>query len=344
MPRLGICFTGQPYSLPQVIESARRAEQLGFDSVWLAEDSWTGRDAVTAITAVALNTTGIRIGTCLVGVGTRHPVLTAMTFNSLRDVAEGRLIAGIGLAHGWQPLFDDGPGWGSKSSLTTMRESVAGLRSLLAGGEAKWGGGTRRMMVDRPWFEGAALPSGRGVPIYVGAVGPKMTALAGEIADGLLLEMEALRELLPARLELFRAAAASSGRDQSKLETVKLILTSVGPDVRSREGPRAHHNALGWAAKSVAMLSDDVVHQLGWDAARVARVRGHWASGEWEAGKSAMTPDMARAFVAAGPPDHVLEVVRDTVRTGVSLPVLIPYGGDLRPVLDAGARYIGGWD
>jgi 5,10-methylenetetrahydromethanopterin reductase len=342
MARLGLCFTGQPYTLRQMIDAARRAEALGFDSVWAAEDSWTGRDAITALTAVALNTERVRVGTCLVGAGTRHPVLTAMTFNALRDVAGGRLIAGVGLAHGWQPLFNDGHGWGGGSALRTMRETVVAVRSLLAGGMARWGDSERGVMVPRPWFEGAGVPSGTRVPVYMGAVGPKMTALAGEIADGLLLEMEALREQLPQRLELFRSAAGGVGRDPSSLETVKLILTSVGPSADTAPGRRAHHNALGWAAKSVSLLTDETVSELGWDPGRVARVRTHWAAGEWEAGKSAMTVDMTRAFVAAGEADHVLGVIRDTVRAGVSVPVLIPYGGDLRPILEAGAQYIAG--
>ena len=334
MKRIGLCFTGQPYSIRQMVEGAQEAERLGYDSVWLAEDSWTGRDAVTTLTAVAMNTRRIRVGTCLVGATTRHPALTAMTFNALREFASGRLVLGIGLAGGWHPLFAEGAGWGGKPSLNTMRDTVRAVKSLFEGGQTAWGEGTRGMMVPRPWFSGAMLPDNTAVPVYMGAVGPKMTALAGEVADGLLLEMEALRELLPGRLRLFREAASAAGRDPSKLEVVKLVLTSV-----TGGGP-LDQNALGWAAKSVSLLDDATVRTLGWDSALTVKIKAAWERGDWEAGKRAMTPQMRRAFVAAGSKEHVLEVVRETAAAGVTLPVLIPYGGDLRPVIEAGAEYL----
>jgi 5,10-methylenetetrahydromethanopterin reductase len=334
LKRIGLCFTGQPYSITQMVSAAQRAEELGYDSVWVAEDSWTGRDAITVLTALALNTRRVRLGTCLVGAGTRHPILTAMTFNSLRELAPGRLVLGTGLALGWQPAHDGGDGWGGRSALGTMRDTVEAMRSLFTGGQARWGDGTRGMMVPRPWFGGARLPRPEAIPLYMGAVGPKMTSLAGEVADGLLLEMEALRDFIPERLKLFRDAAAKAGRDASRLEVLKLVLTSVTGD-----GP-LNQNAVGWGAKSVSLLDEATVGRLGWDQERVARVRLAWSRGDWDAGKAAMTPSMVRAFVSAGTQEHALGVIEETVATGVDLPVLIPYGGELRQVLDAGAAYV----
>ncbi len=333
MHRIGLCFTGQPYAVGQMVEAAQRAEAAGYDSVWVAEDSWTGRDAITVLTALALNTSRVRLGTCLVGATTRHPVLTAMTFNTLREIAPGRLVLGVGLAAGWEPMSTDGPGWGAASSLRTMRATVTALRSLLAGGDAPWGAASRGLMVARPWFERPILPSDVPVPIYMGAVGPKMTRLAGEIADGLLLEMEAIRDFMPARLSSFRDAAAAAGRGSADLEVVKLVLCSV-----TGTGP-LNQNALGWAAKSVSLLDADTVHRLGWDAERVDRVRTSWERGDWEAGKLAMSPEMTSTFVAAGPAERTVEAIRQTVLAGATLPVLIPYGGELGPVIEAGARY-----
>ena len=171
-------------------------------------------------------------------------------------------------------------------------------------------------------------------PIYIGAVRPRMTRLAGEIGDGILLEMEALRHELPPRLEHFRAGVRKSGRDPGELEVVKLVLTSV-----SRRGEPLHPNALGWATKSVALLDDPTVNALDWDLERVTRVRAAWGAGDWERGKELMTPGMVRTFIAAGPADECLEIIDETVRAGATLPVLIPYGGDLGTVLDLGARY-----
>ncbi len=346
MPRLGICFTGQPYSLREVIAAARQAERLGYDSVWVAEDVWTGRDAITVLTAIALNTERVRIGTCLVGATTRHPVLTAMTFNTLREVAPGRLVLGLGYASGWLPTLSVQQEAHDASPLRTMREAVTTVRSLLAGGEAPWGGGARGMIVPRPWFDGIIESHREAVPVYMGAVGPKMTRLAGEVADGLLLEMELFRPFIPARLKEFHSGARSAGKDPARMEVVKLVLASVEsarPVTRRGNASRpAHHNAMGWAAKSVALLDDKTVRSLDWDLSLVTRIKAAWAAGDWAKGKSQMTPDMVRAFVAAGSQEHVAEVIRETIATGVTLPVLIPYGGPLEPVLEAGAAYIKG--
>jgi alkanesulfonate monooxygenase SsuD/methylene tetrahydromethanopterin reductase-like flavin-dependent oxidoreductase (luciferase family) len=163
-----------------------------------------------------------------------------------------------------------------------------------------------------------------------------MTRLAGELGDGLLLEMEALRDTIPGRIALFREGAADAGRDAQRMEVVKLILASV-----SGNGEPVHPNALGWATKSVALLNEPSVRRLGWDLERVNRVRDAWAKQDRESGKRLMTPEMVRAFIAAGPPDQIIDIIQETVRQGVTLPVLIPYGGDLQPVLDVGARYAG---
>lgn len=104
-------------------------------------------------------------------------------------------------------------------------------------------------MVPRPWFERALVPRSDAIPVYMGAVGPRMTHLAGEVADGLLLEMEAMPHSIREHLKRLHAGCAAAARDPSVLETVKLILTSVSSD------GRAHPNALGWAAKSVSLLS-----------------------------------------------------------------------------------------
>jgi alkanesulfonate monooxygenase SsuD/methylene tetrahydromethanopterin reductase-like flavin-dependent oxidoreductase (luciferase family) len=344
LPRIGLCFTGQPYSLRQMVGAAQWAEAHGYDSVWAAEDSWTGRDAITTLSCIAFGTTRIRVGTCLIGVATRNPALTAMTVNSLWEVASHRLVLGLGLALGWhtpdEPETGTGPGAGGRENspapLATMRGAVNWIRALTEGRDVPWGDMRRGMMIPRPWFTGAREPMNTRIPIYLGAVRPQMTRLAGELGDGLLLEMEALRDTLPDRLALFREGAIAAGRDPARLEIVKLVLASV-----SGRGEPVHPNALGWATKSVALLDDASVRRLGWDLERAGRIRDAWSKQDWESGKRLMTPEMVRAFIAAGPPDHILEVLDETVRQGVTLPVLIPYGGDLQPVLDVGARYAG---
>ncbi|MBI4218542.1 MAG: LLM class flavin-dependent oxidoreductase [Chloroflexi bacterium] len=332
MRKIGLCFTGQPYRLREIVPAAQWAEVHGYDSVWAAEDSWTGRDAITALTCIAYETSSLRVGTSLIGVTTRHPVLSAMTFNSLWELAPDRLILGVGLAHGWHA--PRGTPVSTESPVATMRAAVESLRALTTGGQMAWGERSRGMMIPRPWFSGGIPPMSGPVPIYMGAVGPRMTRLAGEIGDGLLLEMEALGEDLPGRLEQMRAGARKSGRDPAQIDVVKLILAAP----ETKDG-KIHSNALGWATKSVALLNDSTVQRLGWDPERVARIRAAWSREDWDGGRRLMSTEMVRSFIAAGSIDACLEILDETSRLGVTLPVLIPYGGDLGPVLELGAAY-----
>ncbi len=335
MPRIGLCFTGQPYPMRQVIESAAWAEAHGYESVWIAEDNWTGRDAIVPLACIARETRSIRLGTSIIGITTRHPVLTALTMNALSELAPGRVAVGLGMATGWEPTGVN-PGGRVPSPVETMRSTIALLRALFAGGTVPWGVATRGLDIPRPWMTARVPPISGGVPILIGATGHKMTRLAGEVADGLLLAMEALREDLPATLERLHEGARAAGRDSSRLEIVKLVLVSV-----TGKGP-LDPNAVGWAAKSVALMDERAAARLGWDLERVRRIRAAWVASDWEAAKRLMTPGMVRAFVAAGTREHCLEVLRETARLGVTTPVIIPYGGELAPVLELGAEYARG--
>jgi 5,10-methylenetetrahydromethanopterin reductase len=155
--RIGLAFPGQPYSLRQVIAAAKKAEVYGFESIWIAEDLWTGRDAVTPVACLASATDRIQIGTAVVNPYTRHPVLTAMTVNTLRELAGGRLRLGIGSGLPWKSLVEEQ--MAAKPPLRAMREAVDTMRALLSGGCARCGQETVSFRVHRKCFAGALEPT-----------------------------------------------------------------------------------------------------------------------------------------------------------------------------------------
>src|SRR4051812_25021185 len=93
--KVGLCFTGGPYTVQQTTEYVRLAEQWGYDSAWLGDDIG-GRDPFIALTSWATATKSIRLGVAVTNPYTRHPVSIAATAATLDECSNGRAILGIG--------------------------------------------------------------------------------------------------------------------------------------------------------------------------------------------------------------------------------------------------------
>lgn len=165
-------------SVPQYVELAQQAEALDFDQFWVSNDLFL-RSAGVILTATALNTKRIRIGSCILNPYTMNAAEIAMLAATLDEVSDGRFLLGIsaGAAEflGWVGIRHERP-------LTATRESVAAIRRLLGNQSAEhsgeflsWGGEAYMR-----------FPIKRQIPIYVGGMGPRMLELAGEIGNGAL--------------------------------------------------------------------------------------------------------------------------------------------------------------
>ena len=165
-------------TVPQYIELARQAEAHGFDQFWVSSDLFL-RSAGVILTAVALNTGRIKIGSCILNPYTMNTAEIAMLAATLDEVSDGRFLLGIsaGAAEflGWVGLRHGKP-------LTAMRESVSAVRKLLSNETAECHG------YFLSWSEQAYLRFAveREIPIYIGGMGSRMLQLAGEIGDGAL--------------------------------------------------------------------------------------------------------------------------------------------------------------
>ena len=161
----------------------QEAERLGYDSVWAAEAY--GSDTATVLAWLAGRTTKIRLGSAIFQMPGRTPTMTAMTAATIDQLSGGRMMLGLGssgpqVAEGWH-------GQRFAHQLQRTREYVAVVRMALARERVEFHGETIELpLPDGP---GKALklmisPVQERIPIYLAAIGPKNTALAGEIADG----------------------------------------------------------------------------------------------------------------------------------------------------------------
>jgi F420-dependent oxidoreductase-like protein len=211
------------------LKVVREAERLGYDSVWTAEAY--GSDAATVLAWLAAQTTKLRLGSAIFQMPGRSAAMTAMTAATIDELSGGRMILGIGssgpqVAEGWH-------GQRFARQLQRTREYVAVVRKALARERLEFHGETLELpLPDGP---GKALkltisPIQERIPIYLAAIGPKNTALAGEIADGWIPTLFSPQHVGELRA-LLEQGAARSGRSLDGFEIAPTVNSFVSDDV-----------------------------------------------------------------------------------------------------------------
>ena len=172
-------------SIGALIEEARGAEALGFDSFWLA--NIFGFDAITAQALVGHETERIQLGTAVMPSYPRHPVAIAQQALTTASATGGRFRLGIGLSH--KIVIEDMFGMSYDKPAKHMREYLSVLAPLLRGEPAKFTGEQYRVNA------GLAVPGAGPVPLLVAGLGPVMLRLTGELADGTITWMTGVKTL-----------------------------------------------------------------------------------------------------------------------------------------------------
>jgi F420-dependent oxidoreductase-like protein len=206
----------------------QEAERLGYDSVWAAEAY--GSDAATVLAWLAAGTSKIRLGSAIFQMPGRSPAMTAMTAATIDELSQGRMILGIGssgpqVAEGWH-------GQRFARQLQRTREYVAVVRMALARERVQYGGET--ITLPLPDGPGKPLklmigPVQERIPIYLAAIGPKNTALAGEIADGWIPTFFSPEHVAQFR-SLLEEGAARSGRSLDGFDIAPTVNAYISDD------------------------------------------------------------------------------------------------------------------
>jgi len=211
-----------PPDVQTCIEWAKRAETLEYESVWISEGA--GPDPFVLAAAVAQATSRVRIGIAVSPVYVRTPATIASAAATVSQLAPGRFILGLGSASEssigrWHGLKFEQP-------QARVLETVEVVRAMLRGQKVFYEGRSLRthgfqLEVSPP------VP----VPIYVGALRPAMLEVAGEVGDGLIVNLFPA-EILPIMLEHVALGARRNGKDPRGLEIVcrQLIVVSTNRD------------------------------------------------------------------------------------------------------------------
>jgi len=211
------------------IALAKAAEANGFGTVWFAENPFN-RGVLPAAAACAAATSRVGIGLGVVNPYNRHPTLIAMEIGALDELTQGRARLGIGsgIASATARM-----GLSTERPLAAVRDAITIVRAMLAGEEVTYAG--RAFSADKVRLEYPA-PHPR-MPILMAARGEQALALAGKIADGLMISNMCPPEFTRAAVDVVQRAAHDAGRPPPA-EVVQYVPCAVRPD---RE--EAHHLA-----------------------------------------------------------------------------------------------------
>ncbi len=321
------------HPIRDAMEFARYAEGRGFDAVWQA-DSRLVREACVPMAAFAATTERIRVGSGVVDCWTRNPARLAATFSTLDDLAPGRIILGIGAW--WDPLAAK-VGIDRARPLTVMREVVESVRALLrCDGPVHYDG-------IHVHLDGVELDyvhqerRAKDVPIYIGATGMQMMALAGKIADGVVLNYMVEPAYNLRAMDALAEGAGAAGRDVDDLDRPQLIVCSVDEDRQAAlDGARLlltqylgqQPHIMKASGVSVELL--DEIHQvLTWPATH----------DEVVAASKLVPDDVVQRCTASGTPDEARAKVKEYIDAGCTTPILYPLGPDVHLMIDTFADW-----
>jgi F420-dependent oxidoreductase-like protein len=305
------------------LSAVQEAERLGYDSVWAAEAY--GSDTATVLAWLAAGTSRIKLGSAIFQIPARSAAMTAMTAATIDLLSDGRMLLGLGtsgpqVAEGWH-----GQRFGRQ--LQRTREYVAVLRLALARERVEFHGET----IELPLPDGPGkplklmiAPVQDRIPIYLAAIGPKNTALTGEIADGWLPiffspeHVGEVRALLEEGAE--RAGRALDGFDIAP--TVNTFVSDDRPAARDRMRPFLALYIGGMGSRKQNFYNQ-LVQRYGFeDAAR--EVQDLYLDNKKEQAAAALPDELIDLVTLCGPRDAVRDRLAAFREAGVGTLIIAP--------------------
>jgi 5,10-methylenetetrahydromethanopterin reductase len=316
------------HAIREGMEIARYAEAKGFHAIWQAESRLV-REATVPMASFLAVTERIKVGSGVVNNWTRNPALLASTFSTLDDLAPGRVILGIGAW--WDPLAAK-VGIKRTKPLVAMRETIEAVRALLADETVTYDGEFVHLEgVELDYVHQPRRP--KDVPIYLGATGMQMMELAGEIADGVVLNYLVSPIYNDMAMDHLERGAHKAGRSATDLDRPQLVVCSLDEDrsaaldaarllVTQYLGQQPHIMKASGVPES---LLEDISKVLTWPA----------TAEEVEAASKLVPDEIVQMITASGTAEECKEKVAEYVRRGCTCPILYPLGADVHAMIDA---------
>jgi len=302
-----------PPDMAAALAVAKRAEAVGYESAWLADAG--SADPFVLAGALGASGTKLRVGIGVSPAYTRTPAVFASMSGAIAQLLPGRFILGLGCSS--ETIVGRWNGVPFEKPLARVRETVTLVRSMLQGERSSFQGKT----VRSEGFRLLALPP-EPVPIYVGALKPAMLRVAGEVGDGVVLNLFPAKAL-PRMLAEVAAGAAKAGKSADGMESVCRFQTWVTDDPKGARALLRRFMA-GYFTTSVY---NAFAEWCGFEEEARA-MREAWAKKDREKTEAAFTDEMIDAITLIGNEKHCRDRVAEFVDAGLTTPMFHPIAAD----------------
>ena len=310
MERVGVGFSGG-MSPQDIVECVKLAEELGYESAWVAEGH--GGDQFSVLTACALATEKIKLGTSITSVFVRTAPTIAMAAASVDYFSNGRFILGMGTSHKVQVEPEHGLEF--TKPVQRLRECVDIVRGILKDSDVNYHGEIYDIDHFDLWFE----PLRKEIPIYVAAVFPKMLEICGEISQGAILTWCTLDH---AELAAWHVGigARNAGRVPGDVEVASLLPCAVS-DNRESARDLMRQPIASYAGRFPRY------RKLMVDAGfpdEIEKVRVAWQAGKIQESLNLVPGALRDKIGLVGTAGEVQEKLADYLKAGITLPIVSP--------------------
>jgi probable F420-dependent oxidoreductase len=212
---LSFGITLKPDMAPErIVALTRQAEDAGFDYGWVFDSHVLWLEPYPLLTMMALNTTRMRLGTCVTNPAVRDPTVTASLHATLNAISGGRMDLGIGRGDSSRRVLGKKP-----TTLADLEAAVESIRGLAAGSSVEYEG----EQISLPWAKGE-------LPVWIAGYGPKALQLTGRIADGVILQL-ADPHIIKWCMGFVREGAKAAGRDPDSIKVMAAAPVWVSDDL-----------------------------------------------------------------------------------------------------------------
>ena len=332
--RMGL-YLQDKHDIKYELQIAQYAEEKGFSEIWQA-DTRLARDCIVMMSALLTHTTRIKIGSGVLPIYTRNPAVIAASWSTMWELAgltpDGESRVMLGLGAWWEPIASR-VGADRRSPLRAMRENIEAIRALFSMEEISYEG--EFVQLDHVKLDvayGSTEP--RNIPIYIGATGPKMLQLSGEICDGPVLNYIVSTEYIKDAVGQVEIGAQRSGRKLSAIDRPELLACSLSdddPEAAIMMGKSLVAYYLGTephimkASGADPSLVDKVKEIVGWPATEE----------DYKRAAHLIPDDLVRKLMAVGTSSECRDKVSEFIEAGVTCPILYPIMDDIEPVIES---------
>ena len=310
--RIGAVLAGFPaLPLADYLALVQDVEDRGYHTAWAGETA--GGDAVTLMTLIASHTRRLGVASGVIPIQTRSPIILGMSGATLAHVAPGRVSLGLGVSS--RIIVEQWHGLPFHAGLGQMREVVQIIRLAAAGERVNFEGKFYRLKN----FKLLVPPPAEPPKIVLAALGPEMLELAGEIADGVLLNWIP-PEAVPTSIAHLEAGARRAGRTLDGFEIAGFIRTTVTDDPEHARGGLAR-DITGYA---IVDAYASFFRSVGY-ADEMAAINAAWKARDRAGAVREVSSRVLDGLGVVGNERFCRERFEAYARAGLTMPVVLPY-------------------